>query len=44
MIAAEPAPEVTWRPAPEDAPALERLLRVLFEPDPDREGGDGDGS
>lgn len=35
---------VTWRLAPEDHSALQRLLRLLFEPEATPRGGDGDGS
>jgi len=38
------APEVTWRLAPEDLSALQRLLRLLFEPGGSPRGGDGDGA
>jgi hypothetical protein len=37
-------PKVTWRLAPEDRPALQRLLRLLFEPASAPQGGDGDGA
>jgi hypothetical protein len=35
---------VTWRLAPEDRSALQRLLRLLFEPSDATQGGDGDGA